>query len=109
LEHLDAENWTCFKKLEHSTDYGIVRSTQLSKLVGGISQKMLAQTLRKMERDGLISCTVYPVISPKVEYQLTELGSTLSEAFCGVWIWADRNLARVEAARRAFDEMIRPD
>jgi DNA-binding HxlR family transcriptional regulator len=48
------------------------------------------------------------VIPPKVEYQLTELGSTLSEAFCGVWIWADRNLARVEAARRAFDEMIRP-
>jgi DNA-binding HxlR family transcriptional regulator len=102
-----ADKWTMLV-LEALTEHGTVRFTRLGKLVGGISQKMLTQTLRQMERDGLISRTVYPVIPPKVEYQLTELGSTLSEAFCGVWIWADRNLARVEAARRAFDEMIRP-
>jgi DNA-binding HxlR family transcriptional regulator len=85
-------------------EHGTVRFTRLGKLVGGISQKMLTQTLRQMERDGLISRTVYPVVPPKVEYQLTGVGSTLSEAFCGVWIWADQNLAKVEAARRAFDE-----
>jgi DNA-binding HxlR family transcriptional regulator len=102
-----ADKWTMLV-LEALTEHGTVRFTRLGKLVGGISQKMLTQTLRQMERDGLISRTVYPVIPPKVEYQLTELGSTLSEAFCGVWIWADRNLARVEAARRAFDKLIHP-
>ncbi len=90
--------------LEVLIEHGTVRFTRLGKLVGGISQKMLTQTLRQMERDGLISRTDYPVVPPKVEYQLTDLGSTLSEAFCGVWIWADQNLAKVETARRAFDK-----
>jgi DNA-binding HxlR family transcriptional regulator len=98
-----ADKWTMLI-LEVLIEHGTVRFTRLGKLVGGISQKMLTQTLRQMERDGLISRTVYPVVPPKVEYQLTELGSTLSEAFCGVWIWADQNLAEVEQARRAFDE-----
>jgi len=98
-----ADKWTMLI-LEVLIEHGTVRFTRLGKLVGGISQKMLTQTLRQMERDGLISRTVYPVVPPKVEYRLTELGSTLSEAFCGVWIWADQNLAKVEAARRAFDK-----
>ncbi len=97
-----ADKWTMLI-LEVLIEHGTVRFTRLGKLVGGISQKMLTQTLRQMERDGLISRTVYPVVPPKVEYQLTELGSTLSESFCGVWIWADQNLTKVEAARRAFD------
>jgi DNA-binding HxlR family transcriptional regulator len=98
-----ADKWTMLI-LEVLLEQGTVRFTRLGKLVGGISQKMLTQTLRQMERDGLISRTVYPVVPPKVEYQLTELGSTLSEAFCGVWIWADQNLTKVEAERRAFDK-----
>ena len=57
-----------------------------------------------MERDGLISRTVYPVVPPKVEYKLTELGFTLGAAFCGVWVWAGENLSQVEQARSAFDE-----
>ena len=64
---------------------------------------MLTQTLRAMERDGLVIRTVHPVIPPKVEYRLTELGGTLAEAFCGVWVWAARNLEQIEAARDAFD------
>jgi len=63
---------------------------------------MLARTRRQMQRDGLTSCTVHPVLPPKSEYRLTELGSTLSDAFCGVWIGTDQNSARVDAARRAF-------
>ena len=65
---------------------------------------VLTQTLRAMERDGLVERTVHPVIPPKVEYRLTDLGHSLGEAFCGVWHWAGDNLDRVEAARKAFDD-----
>ena len=64
---------------------------------------MLTQTLRQMERDGLVGRTVHPVVPPRVEYRLTELGSSLGAAFCGVRIWAEQHLDRVEAARQAFD------
>jgi len=98
-----ADKWTMLI-LEVLTEHGTLRFTRIGKLVGDISQKMLTQTLRQMERDGLVSRKVFPVIPPKVEYRLTELGLTLSEAFCGVWIWAAENLEKVEEARRIFDE-----
>lgn len=103
-----ADKWTMLI-LEALTEHGTLRFTRIGKLVPGVSQKMLTQTLRQMERDGLVSRTVYPVIPPKVEYQLTGLGSTLSEAFCGVWLWAEENLAKVDEARQAFDERARRD
>ena len=56
-----------------------------------------------MERDGLLTRTIYPVVPPKVEYKLTGLGLTLGGAFCGVWVWAADNLKQVEQARRDFD------
>lgn len=96
-----ADKWTLLL-LEELEDHGICRFTELSRRVPGISQKMLTQTLRAMERDGLVRRTVHPVIPPKVEYELTDLGHSLGEAFCGVWHWAEENLARVEAARQAF-------
>ena len=64
----------------------------------GISQKMLTQTVRQMERDGLLIRTVHPVVPPKVEYRLTDLGLSLGAAFCGVWLWAGDNLARRRAS-----------
>jgi DNA-binding HxlR family transcriptional regulator len=64
---------------------------------------MLTQTLRQMEREGLLERTVHPVIPPKVEYRLTGLGLSLSAAFCGVWLWAAEHLKEVEKARAAFD------
>ena len=97
-----ADKWTMII-LEVLTEHGELRFTQLARHVGGISQKMLTQTLRQMERDGLLHRTVHPVIPPRVDYRLTDLGRSLSEAFCGVWLWAERNLETVEAARRAFD------
>jgi DNA-binding HxlR family transcriptional regulator len=97
-----ADKWTMMI-LEVLAEKGELRFTQLSKLVDGISQKMLTQTLRGMERDGLVIRTVHPVVPPKVEYRLTELGITLGAAFCGVWVWAAGNLEHVERARRAFD------
>ncbi|MGF7179349.1 winged helix-turn-helix transcriptional regulator [Tunturiibacter psychrotolerans] len=98
-----ADKWTMLI-LEVLTERGELRFTRLSELVPGISYKMLTQTLRLMEREGLIERTVHPVIPPKVEYKLTELGLSLGAAFCGVWMWAEKHLEQVERARAAFDQ-----
>lgn len=97
-----ADKWTMIT-LEVLTEHGELRFSRIAHLVEGVSQKMLTQTLRQMERDGLVIRTVHPVIPPKVEYRLTDLGFTLAEAFCGVWSWAAHNLERITAARTAFD------
>lgn len=97
-----ADKWTMLI-LEVLAEHGETRFTRVGQLVGNISQKMLTQTLRQMERDGLVIRTVHPVIPPKVEYRLTDLGLTLAEAFCGVWTWAEKSIERIEAARAAFD------
>lgn len=97
-----ADKWTMLI-LEVLADHGELRFTQIGRQVPGISQKMLTQTLRQMERDGLVRRTVHPVIPPRVEYKLTDLGFGLGAAFCGVWTWAEENLTRIEAARAQFD------
>jgi len=96
-----ADKWTMLI-LEVLEEHGTVRFTQLGKLVGGISQKMLTKTLRQMESDGLVKRTVHPVIPPHVDYSLTNLGRSLGGAFCGVWIWAETHHAEIEKARRNF-------
>ncbi|NIJ20484.1 DNA-binding HxlR family transcriptional regulator [Sphingomonas naasensis] len=97
-----ADKWTMLI-LEELAEYAHLRFTQIGKLVPGISQKMLTQTLRQMERDGLVDRTVHPVIPPHVDYRLTDLGESLGAAFCAVWLWAEANLERIEAARGSFD------
>lgn len=97
-----ADKWTMII-IEVLTEQGELRFTRLSEMVPGISYKMLTQTLRQMERDGLVARTVHPVIPPRVEYRLTELGIGLSAAFCGVWLWAEQHLVQVESARAEFD------
>ncbi|MEH6691157.1 MAG: helix-turn-helix domain-containing protein [Pseudorhizobium pelagicum] len=96
-----ADKWTMLI-LEVLEEQGTLRFTEVGRYVGGISQKMLTKTLRDMERDGLVSRTVHPVIPPHVDYTLTDLGHSLGEAFCGVWIWAEKHHATIEAARAAF-------
>jgi DNA-binding HxlR family transcriptional regulator len=103
-----ADKWTMIV-LEVLAEHGELRFTRLGELAGGISQKMLTQTVRQMERDGLLVRTVHPVVPPRVEYRLTDLGLSLGAAFCGVWVWAAENLRRIEEARRAFDARARPD
>lgn len=98
-----ADKWTMLV-LEVLAEKGTLRFSRLAEAIGGISQKMLTQTLRTMERDGLVDRKIYAVVPPKVEYRLTKLGFTLGTAFCGVWVWASENLPRVEQARSAFDE-----
>ena len=90
--------------LEALTEHPVLRFTELVKEVTGISQKMLTQTVRAMERDGLLVRTVHPVIPPHVDYSLTDMGLSLGGAFCGVWMWAEEHHARIEASRRAFRE-----
>lgn len=103
-----ADKWTMLI-LEVLAEKGELRFTRLGEAVEGISQKMLTQTLRQMERDGLITRTVHPVVPPKVEYKLTHLGLSLGAAFCGVWVWAAENLNHVEQARLDFSRKTRAD
>ncbi len=97
-----ADKWTMLA-LEVLIAGGEMRFTRIGEAIPGISQKMLTQTLRQMERDGLVVRTVHPVIPPRVEYKLTKMGLGLSEAFCGVWQWAGKHLEAIETARREFD------
>ena len=97
-----ADKWTMIL-IEVLHDHGEQRFTRISEKVPGISQKMLTQTLRQMERNGLVVRTIHPVVPPKVEYRLTGLGESLGEAFCGVWTWAEDHLETVETARQGFD------
>jgi DNA-binding HxlR family transcriptional regulator len=98
-----ADKWTMLI-LEVLEEHGTVRFTRLGRLVDGISQKMLTKTLREMEATGLVERTIHPVIPPHVDYRLTDMGRSLSAAFCGVWIWAETHHAAIVAARTAFGE-----
>jgi DNA-binding HxlR family transcriptional regulator len=71
--------------------------------VGGISQKMLTQTLRKLERDGLVTRHVYPEVPPRTEYELTKLGHTLIEPMGALCEWAGAHLSELEQARKRYD------
>lgn len=73
-------------------------------MIGGVSQKMLMQTLRKLERDGLVERHVYPVVPPKVEYSLTPLGETLTELLKDICKWAEAHLNELELARMPYDK-----
>lgn len=78
---------------------GTMRYAELQRAIGGISQKMLTQTLRSLERDGLVQRTVYPVVPPKVEYSLTRLGRTLIEPLHALCRWSEKHLAELQANR----------
>ena len=98
-----ADKWTMIV-IEVLSEAGELRFTQLSRKVPGISQKMLTQTLRQMERDGMVTRTVHAVVPPRVDYRLTAVGASLGAAFCGVWLWAEENLQTIESARIQFDQ-----
>ena len=97
-----AAKWTILV-LETLANRGRLRFSEINSAMSGVSQKVLAANLRRMERDGLLVRTVYPEVPPRVEYELTPTGATLGAAFCGVWLWAKAHLHEVEAARQSFD------
>ncbi|HEV2629382.1 MAG TPA: helix-turn-helix domain-containing protein [Pseudolabrys sp.] len=82
---------------------GPKRFNELRKALGSISQRMLTLTLRALERDGLVTRTVFPTVPPRVDYELTRLGRSLLEPVNGLSAWARANRTAMEAARARFD------
>ena len=82
---------------------GPLRFNELRRSIGGISQRMLTLTLRGLERDGLITRTVFPTIPPRVDYALTALGRDLLTPVSALGAWAIRNQPKIASAREQFD------
>src|SRR2546421_3215872 len=82
---------------------GHKRFNELRRALGSISQRMLTLTLRSLERDGLVTRTVFPTIPPRVDYALTELGHSLLEPVSSLGLWARQNRSAIHDARRRFD------
>jgi DNA-binding HxlR family transcriptional regulator len=82
---------------------GPIRFNEIRHTIGNISQRMLTLTLRELERDGLVTRTVYPTIPPRVEYQLTKLGRTLREPLIAVADWVRKHQPAMMEARKLFD------
>jgi DNA-binding HxlR family transcriptional regulator len=83
---------------------GPKRFNEIKRMVGGISQRMLTFTLRGLERDGLVTRTVFPTTPPRVDYELTKLGSTLWEAVEPLGSWARAHVSQILKSRKQFDE-----
>jgi DNA-binding HxlR family transcriptional regulator len=92
-----ADKWTAL--IIQVLANGTKRYAELQREIGGISQKMLTQTLRSLERDGLVQRKVHPVVPPKVEYSLTKLGRTLIEPLHALCRWSEKHLAELQANR----------
>ncbi len=84
------------------------RFSDLKRAMAGVSQRMLTHTLRGLERDGLVRRTVTPMVPPRVDYELTELGRSLSAPVRNLGRWATDNVDAVRSAREAFDEQRAP-
>ncbi|MEV0408176.1 helix-turn-helix domain-containing protein [Actinoallomurus sp. NPDC050550] len=82
---------------------GPIRFGELRRRLDGVTQKMLTQTLRTLERDGLVTRTVYPTIPPKVEYAATELGESVTALMHAIRAWSEDNINAVLDARDAYD------
>ncbi|WIJ25636.1 winged helix-turn-helix transcriptional regulator [Devosia sp. RR2S18] len=82
---------------------GTLRFNELKRMINGVSQRMLTLTLRNLERDGLVTRTIYPEVPPRVEYSLTELGKTLQRPIQGLWNWSAENHTAIVEAREIYD------
>ena len=96
------DKWSVY--VVHMLGTGTMRFSELRRGIDGISQRMLTVTLRGLERDGLISRTVYPVVPPRVDYALTPLGETLLDAVCALVKWAEEHRPDIDVARVEYDE-----
>lgn len=97
-----AEKWTGLVILALGDE--TLRFGELRERIGGVAPKVLTQTLRALERDGLLTRRVYAEVPPRVEYTLTALGRSLAEPLAVVQDWAERNVAKVMAARDRADD-----
>jgi DNA-binding HxlR family transcriptional regulator len=83
---------------------GTMRFSELHRSIDGITARMLTVTLRGLERDGIVTRTIHPVIPPRVEYDLTPMGQTLLDAIGQLVTWADSHLPEISAAQAAYDD-----
>ncbi|MEU1396038.1 helix-turn-helix domain-containing protein [Micromonospora zamorensis] len=81
----------------------VLRFSELSRAIGGISQRMLTVTLRHLERDGIVKRTVHPVVPPRVDYELTALGVTLHETIQALVDWTENHQNAISDARAEYD------
>ena len=95
-----ADKWTVLV-IRRLAD-GTLRFAQLRRAVDGISQKVLTNTLRELERDGIVTRRIYASVPPKVEYSLTPLGRSLCSLVAGICSWAEANIEQVQAARKTY-------
>lgn len=98
---LIADKWALL--VLHALRPSPMRNGELMRTIGGVSQKMLTQTLRELERNGLVERIDHHEVPPRVEYQLSRLGHSLSEKVRELGGWAEAHIAEVEEARRAFE------
>lgn len=87
----------------YALESGTLRFQELRRAVDGISQKMLTQTLRALERDGLVQREIFASVPPKVEYSLTPLGKSLSTRIAAIREWSYDHMTQIDQARAAFD------
>lgn len=87
---------------------GPKRFSELKREIGGVSQRMLTLTLRGLERDGLVTRTVFPTVPPRVDYELTKLGQSLRGPVEALGTWTFAHLDAIDAARLKFDEAVNP-
>jgi DNA-binding HxlR family transcriptional regulator len=83
---------------------GTLRFNELKRMINGVSQRMLTLTLRNLERDGLVSRTIYPEVPPRVEYSLTEMGKTLQQPINALWDWSAEHHTSIIEAREIYDQ-----
>lgn len=100
---LIADKWAVL--IIYALAHEILRYSELQRKIEGISQKMLTQTLRRLERDGLVQRIVYPVVPPRVEYCLTDLGRSLLDPLQALCQWAELHAAELEAIRNRTERV----
>lgn len=98
---LVSDKWTIL--IIHALKRGTKRYSELQREIEGVSQRMLIFTLRNMERDGLITRKVFPVVPPKTEYTLTPLGESLWEPLHNLCLWAEAHFDQVLESRRGHE------
>ncbi|WP_205699434.1 helix-turn-helix domain-containing protein [Conexibacter sp. SYSU D00693] len=99
-----ADKWVALVLAALREHHEPMRFSQLARKIASISQKMLTQTLRALERDGLVTRTVTPTVPVRVDYELTPLGRDLTAVMVQLKTWAEAHMDEVQAARAAYDE-----
>ncbi|MGW6913878.1 winged helix-turn-helix transcriptional regulator [Kitasatospora sp. NPDC054939] len=98
-----ANKWVFFVLALLARHGGPMRFNEMRRQLGTVTQKMLTQTLRSLERDGLVLRELYPTVPPRVEYSLTELGRGAAALALGIGDWSQQHLSEIEAARLVHD------